>query len=152
MIAIALMAGRQLYATGRDELWPGPISRVLGATHVRWGSPWAATLVMGGSGLVCCLLSPRVLNLISGNSNVATYSALCLAALHARRTGASGHATWRMPGFPAPPVLGLLFLLAVAGFDVFDPAGRAGLLVTALTVGASVLVLGRRPPASDSHR
>ena len=143
MIAIALMAGRQLYATGRDGLWPAPVSKALGATHARWGSPWAATLVMGGSGLSCCLLEPHVLVLISGNSNVATYSALCLAAMHGRRTGASGHAPWRMPWFPAPALSGLLFLLAVVVFDLFDPAGRVGLLVTALTVGASILVLAR---------
>ncbi len=144
MIAIALMAGRQLYATGRDGLWPGPVSHALVATHPRWGSPWAATLVMGGCGLLACLLDPHVLVLILGNGNVATYSALCLAALHGRRTGASLHTAWRMPAFPAPPILGLLFLLAVASLDLFDPAGRIGLLITALTVAASVLIFTRR--------
>ena len=143
MIALALMGGRQLYATGRDGLWPGLVSRALAATHPGRGSPWAATLVMGGCGLLGCLLDPHVLVLILGNSNVATYSGLCLAALRGRRTGASGHNTWRMPVFPAPPLVGLLFLLAVAAFDLFDPAGRIGLLITALTVGASLLVFFR---------
>ena len=143
MIAIALMAGRQLYATGRDGLWPGPVSRVLAVTHARWGSPWVATLVMGGGGLLGCLLDPNVLVLVLGNSNVATYSALCLAALHGRRTGVSGRIAWRMPGYPVPPILGLLFLLAVVVFDLFDPAGRTGLFVTALTVAASLVVLSR---------
>ena len=145
MIAIALMAGRQLYATGRDGLWPEPVSKALAATHSRWGSPWVATLIMGGCGLLGCLLDPHVLVLILGNSNVVTYSGLCLASLYARRPAARGHAlahsqVWRMPVFPAAPVLGLAFLLAVLIFDLFDPAGRAGLLVTALTVGASLLV------------
>ena len=143
MIALMLMAGRQLYATGRDGLWPGPVSRALAATHARWGSPWAATLVMGGCGLLGCLLDPHILVVILGNGNVATYSGLCLAALRGRRTGASSHAAWRMPAFPAPPILGLLFLLAVLMFDLFDPAGRIGLLVTALTVGLSLLVFAR---------
>ncbi len=143
MIAIALMAGRQLYTTGCDGLWPRPVSAALAAPHPRWGSPWIATLVMGGCGLLGCLLDPHVLVLILGNSNVVTYSGLCLAALHGRRTGVSGHAAWRIPAFPAPPILGLLFLLAVVIFDLFDPAGRAGLLVTGLTVGASILVFAR---------
>ncbi len=143
MIAIALMAGRQLYATGRDGLWPGPVSQALATTHPRWGSPWVATLVMGGGGLLGCLLDPHVLVLILGNSNVATYSALCVAALHGRRTGVSGRTTWRMPGFPAPPILGLLFLLAVVVFDLFDPSGRTGLFVTTLTVAASAVVFQR---------
>lgn len=143
MIAIALMAGRQLYATGRDGLWPGPVSKALAAIHARWGSPWAATLAMGGFGLLSCLLDPHVLVLILGNSNVVTYSGLCLAALHGRRTGVSGDTAWRMPAFPVPPIVGLLFLLAVAIFDLFDPAGRVGLFVTALTVGVSLLVFAR---------
>ena len=143
MIALALMGGRQLYATGRDGLWPGPVSRALAATHPNWGSPWAATLVMGGCGLLGCLLDPHVLVLVLGNGNVATYSGLCLAALHGRRTGACGRTTWRMPIFPAPPLLGLLFLLAVAAFDLFDPAGRIGLLITGLTIGASLLIFPR---------
>ena len=32
MIGVALMAGRQLYAAGRDELWPAPITKALAAT------------------------------------------------------------------------------------------------------------------------
>ena len=137
------MAGRQLYATGGDCLWPAPVSRGLAATHRDWGSPWVATLVMGGCGLLGCLLDPHVLVLILGNSNVVTYSGLCLAALHGRRTGVSGHA-WRMPAYP--PLLGWLFLLAVVMLDLFDPAGRTGLLVTALTVGISILVFARARP------
>ncbi len=144
MLAIALMAGRQLYATAHHGHWPAPVGRVLGSIHARFGSPWAATLAMGGCGLACCLLDPHALVLISGNSNVATYAALCLAAWHARRTGASGRATWRMPGFPAPPALGLAFLLAVTAFDLFDAAGRVGLSVTTATVAASILVFARR--------
>ena len=146
MIAIALMAGRQLYATGRDGLWPGTVSRMLAETHRRWGSPWVATLVMGGCGLLGCLLDPHVLVLILGNSNVLTYSGLCLAALQGRRTGMSQHAAWRMPGFPAPPVVGLLFLLAVVMFDGVDPAGREGLFITVLTAGVSALVFSRPRP------
>ena len=142
MIAIALMAGRQLYATGRDGLWPGPVSRALAATHTNWGSPWVATLVMGGCGLSGCLLDPHVLVLILGNSNVVTYSGLCLAVLHGRRTGVSGRA-WRMPVYPAPPLLGLLFLLVVVILDLFDPAGREGLLATILTVGISLILFAR---------
>ena len=76
MIGIALMAGRQLYATGRDGLWPTPVSKALAATQGRWGSPWVATLTMGGGGLLACLLDPHVLVLVLGNSNVVTYSGL----------------------------------------------------------------------------
>ena len=138
MIAIALMAGRQLYATGRDGLWAAPISSALAATHGRLGSPWTATATMGCCGLVCCLLDPHVLLLVLGDSNVVTYAGLCLAALQWRRAGATAGAGWRMPGFPAPPVLALVFLLIVAVLGLFTSAGRIGLLVTAVTFGAAL--------------
>ena len=96
---------------------------------------------MGGGGLMACLLDPHVLVLIPGNGNVVTYAKLCFAALKAR--GGRTPLGWQMPGFPAPPILGLVFLLAVAVFDAVDPAGRAGLLVTALTVIAALVLFAR---------
>jgi amino acid transporter len=143
MIGIALMAGRQLYATGRDRLWPEPVSRALATVHGRWGSPWSATLVMGACGLLACLLDPHVLVLILGNSNVVTYSALCLAALHARRTGASSEGSWRMPAFPIPALVGAFFLATLTLLDLFDPAGRSGLLVSVLTAAAALVLFAR---------
>ena len=141
MIAIALMAGRQLYATANDGLWPAPISKALSATHARWGSPWAATVAMGTCGLVACLLDPHALVLILGNSNIVTYSGLCLASLRMRRVGRQSG--WRMPFFPAAPVLGLTFLATVAAIDLFDPAGRRGLAITAITVLGALLFFPR---------
>lgn len=149
MIAIALMAGRQLYATGRDGLWPAPISSVLALTHGRLGSPWTATATMGCCGLVCCLLDPHVLVLVLGNSNVVTYAGLCIAALQWRRAGATADAGWRMPWFPAPPVFALVFLLIVAVLSLFTSAGRVGMLVTAMTFGAG---LGLRSWAGHGRR
>ncbi|WP_174278831.1 APC family permease [Sphingomonas bacterium] len=149
-VAIALMAGRQLYATGRDRLWPVPISRVLAATHRNWGSPGAATLVMGGFGLAGTLLPERILLLILGNSNVITYAGLCIAALWGRRSGSTEGAPWRMPAFPLPPLLGLLFLVVVAGFSLADAAGQIGFLVSVATLVISALLFSRT--GSDATR
>lgn len=148
-IAIALMAGRQLYATARDGLWPGRLNRALAATHPRWGSPWAATLAMGGCGVAGTLLDQHALVLILGNSNVVTYSGLCVAALWGRRTGTTGGAPWRMPAYPLPPLLALAFFAVIAGFTLLDPVGRFGLAVSVLTVAASTLLFSwrwGRPP------
>ena len=159
MIAVALMAGRQLYATGRDGLWPRPVSLALGRVHPRLGSPLNATLVMGAAALAGCFVAPAVLVLILGNGNVAMYAGLCLAALIGRRTGATGGGAYRMPLFPAPPLAALVALVAVVWFDLHDPAGAQGLAATALTVLAALayhrVVLGRtgwalRGPAAQA--
>ena len=138
MIAVALMAGRQLYSTGRDGLWPAPVSRALERVHPRFGSPWLATIVMGAFALLACFVDPHILVLVLGNGNVAIYGGLCIAVLAGRRSGATRHAGFRMPLFPAPPVFALLFLSAVVGFDLIDPAGRRGLAATAVAVAASL--------------
>ena len=159
MIAVALMAGRQLYATGRDGLWPASASRALGRIHPRFGSPLNATLVMGAAALAGCFVAPSVLVLILGNGNVAMYAGLCLAALAGRRSGATRGGAYRMPLFPAPPLAALLALVAVVWFDLHDAAGAQGLAATVLTVLAAVayhrLVLSRtgwslRGPAAQA--
>jgi amino acid transporter len=139
MIAIALSAGRQLYSTGRDGLWPRPANRALAAIHPRFGSPWIASLVMGAAALAGCFIDPKVLVLILGNGSVAIYTALCLATLVGRRSGATRHGVYRMPLFPAAPILALTALAAVVWFDLNDAAGLQGLAATAATVGASAL-------------
>jgi amino acid transporter len=142
MIAVALSAGRQLYSTGRDGLWPHAANRALAKIHPRFGSPWIASLIMGAAGLVGCFIDPKVLVLILGNGNVALYAALCVATLAGRRSGATDHAGYRMPLFPLAPVLALAALGAVVWFDFHDAAGLQGLAATTATVCAAALYAG----------
>jgi amino acid transporter len=148
MIAVALMAGRQLYSTGRDRLWPEAISRQFARLHPRLGSPWVATLVMGAAALLGCFVEPKLLVLVLGNGNVALYAGLCLAVLAGRRSGATCETCFRMPLFPLPPVAALVALAAVIWFDLNDPAGAKGLAASAVVVIAALayhrLVLRRR--------
>jgi amino acid transporter len=142
MIAVALVAGRQLYATGRDRLWPQPISGFLGQIHPRLGSPWTATIVMGGAGLLGCLLSQKILVLVLGNGNVALYTGLCIATVVGRRSGATGHAGFRMPLYPLAPAAALAALAAVVWFDLHDPDGAVGLVATVATVALALVYYG----------
>jgi amino acid transporter len=139
MIAVALSAGRQLYSTGRDGLWPQAANRAFAAIHPRFGSPWIASLIMGAAALLGCFIDPKVLVLILGNGNVALYAALCVATLVGRRSGATHHAGYRMPLFPLAPVLALVALAAVVWFDLHDEAGAQGLAATVATVAAAAL-------------
>lgn len=142
MIAVALCAGRQLYSTGRDGLWPSMGNRALAAIHPRFGSPWLATLIMGAAGVAGCFIDLKVLVLILGNGNVAIYAALCLATVAGRRSGATRHGVYRMPLFPAAPVLALCALAAVVWFDLHDAAGLQGLAATVITAGLAALYAG----------
>ncbi len=149
MIAIMLSAGRQLYASARDNAWPAG-GRHLAALHPRFGSPHVATLVVGGAALVCCLLPASLLVTILANGNVATYATLCVAVIAGRRSGLTADSQARAPLFPLGPACVLLALCGVIWADLLDPTtGVLGLLVmlaiVALGVGAHRLVVRKNP-------
>ncbi len=154
MIAIVLSAGRQLYASARDNAWPVG-GRHLAALHPRFGSPHIATLVVGAAALACCLLPASVLVTILANGNVATYATLCLAAMAGRRSGLTANTEARAPLFPLGPVCVLLALAGVVWADLLDPAtGVPGLLAVLAIVGLGVAVhrLVARTNPAWTHR
>jgi amino acid transporter len=151
MIASAVMGGRQLYSSGRDRAWPPRLNQAFAALHPRFASPWIATAVLGVSAALWCLVKLSVLVILIGDGTAAIYLCMCLAALRGRRTT---DGPYRMPLFPLLPTLALAGLGAVAVADLFDPAGRAGLLASAVTVGLSVgyYALVARPAGRWRHR
>ena len=149
VIAAVLVSARQLYCTGRDETWAGPINAMLTLVHPRFGSPWAATLLTGAITGALCFIPLKLLIIATGACVAAVYAFLCAAAMAGRATDSTGHGLFRMPGFPAAPILALLALAAVFWAAWLDPAeGRPGLIAT-LGVGGVcgcyyILVLRRR--------
>ena len=70
----------------------------------------AGTLVVGGIGVLCCLLPLELLLVLSGTGLVAIYAGIALAAIVGRRTGATDHALYRMPLYPLAPIVTLVAL------------------------------------------
>ena len=135
-IAVALMAGRQLYATGRDGVWTPGLNRAFSAIHPRLNSPWIATITMGAVTLFWCFLPLRILVIVIAGGTVWIYSGLCLAVMAGRRRGVTDHSLYRLPLFPVIPILTLLILAGVAWTSLSDADGRVGILAS----GAIVLV------------
>src|SRR5581483_11411662 len=100
MIAIALINARQLYASARDGVWPGPMNRALSALHPRFNSPWIACVAMGLATAGCCVLPLRTLVMLTGTGIIFVYAGVSAAAIVGRMTGATAHAHYRMPLFP----------------------------------------------------
>lgn len=153
MIAIALMGGRQLYASGRDGAWPARVSDAFARLHPRFNSPWLATLTLGTTSVLWCLVRQPVLLMILGDGTAAIYGCMCLAALKGRG-GASAHAAYRMPAFPWLPWLAFAGLAAVAVADLFDADSRKGLAASAITIALSAgyYLLVLKPRRSWGHR
>jgi amino acid transporter len=137
MIASALMGGRHLYSSGRDGVWPRGVSEALARLHPRFNSPWIATLAIGATSLLWCLVRLDLLLVLIGDGTAAIYACMSLAALKGR-SGVAAHAPYRMPLFPWLPVLALIALLAVGGADLLAPDGREGLLASAVVAAAAL--------------
>ncbi len=141
MLALSLLAARQLYATARDRLWPDPLNRAFTALHPRFGSPWIAALTMGGVSLLWCLAPLDFLVTVIASGTVVTYAGLCVAAMRGRWRGLTAGGVFRMPLFPAAPLLALLALAGMLIASLADPKeGRPGLAATAVVIVASVTI------------
>jgi len=140
------MTGRQLYATARDGVWPGPVGRALCRVHPRFGSPWAATLVAGLLSAGLCLVPLSLLLLLSGAGVTLIYAALSLACLlHGRKRRAAAPG-WRLPLWPAPPLLalGLLGVFGAVSLGEGATSFAVSLGCAALAAAYYALVLKRR--------
>ena len=148
-IAVLLVAARVMFSTGRDCVWPGPISEALAFTHHRFHSPWAATLLCGVLTALACLINLNLLLVLTGTGLILVYASLCIAALFGRWGGRTAHGHYRMPWFPLAPVAALVVMVYVVFTSWFDPLiGRPSLFATAgiavVSVSYYVLVLRRK--------
>jgi amino acid transporter len=140
MIAVGLTNARQLYCSGRDGVWPAPVSRALAAVHPRFRSPWVATLVMGAGTAACCFLPLDLLVMFTATGILLIYAGISLAALVGRRTGATRDARYRMPLYPLAPVLALAALAAILAENLFDPdVGRPSLIANGAVMALFVI-------------
>lgn len=148
-IAGILAYARFFYSTGRDAIWGKVLDPWVTRIHPRLGSPWVATLAVGAVSCAACFLPLRLLLVLSGAGIAITYFAIALAAIVGRRTGATAHAVYRMPWFPAAPVVTVLALILVFWASWLDTdTGRPGLIATGVQILLAILyyrlVLRRR--------
>ncbi|MFF1638365.1 APC family permease [Streptomyces sp. NPDC058246] len=109
-IVMVIQNSRVLFASARDKAWPEPVNKGLSRLG-RFGSPWVATLLVGVPGALLCFVNLDTLYGVTGVSVTGMYLLVAVAALLARRGKHAGTTAWRMPLWPAMPVL-LIAVLA----------------------------------------
>jgi amino acid transporter len=149
MIAIGLINARQLFCSGRDGVWPGPLNRWAAAVHPRLRSPWIATLAMGAATIACCFAPLSLLVILSGTNLVMLYAGVSAAVIAGRMNGTTAVGHYRMPLYPFWPVASLIGLAGVAWADLLDAdSGRPSLIANLAVMGVSaayyLLYLRRR--------
>ncbi|MFF0381732.1 APC family permease [Streptomyces sp. NPDC004286] len=118
-IVMVIQNSRVLFASARDKAWPAPVNSLLSRLG-RFGSPWVATLAVGVPGALFCFVDLDTLYGVTGVSVTGMYLLVAVAALRGRRDSHRHLPAWRMPLWPAVPVL----LIAVLGYVLVqqDPA------------------------------
>ncbi|MFF5402258.1 APC family permease [Streptomyces misionensis] len=111
-IVMVIQNSRVLFASARDKAWPSPVNNAL-AKLGRFGSPWVATLVVGVPGAFLCFVNLDTLYGVTGVAVTALYLLVAVAALLARRGGHGTRKAWRMPLWPAMPVLLIAILVYI---------------------------------------
>jgi amino acid transporter len=149
VIVMQLQAGRYVFSTGRDAVWPAPLNRAFVRTHRTFHSPWVATLFCGAMSTIACLLNQNILFVVTGTGIIVIYALLCVAAMLGRWKGTTAHGHYHMPLFPLAPIIGLIMLIYIAYTNWVDETiGRPSLLATLGIVAASslyyLLVIRRR--------
>lgn len=132
-IVMVIQNSRVLFASARDKAWPRPVNDVL-AQLGRFGSPWVATLAVGVPGAALCFVNLDTLYGVTGVSVTGMYLLVAVAALLARRGSHRHTRAWRMPLWPAMPVL----LIVVLGY-ILTQQETAHLLWTGGITAAATL-------------
>ncbi|WP_406180670.1 APC family permease [Streptomyces sp. NBC_01006] len=109
-IVMVIQNSRVLFASARDKAWPAPVNHALSKLG-RFGSPWVATLLVGVPGAALCFVNLDTLYGVTGVSVTGMYLLVAVAALFARGRAHREVAAWRMPLWPAVPIV-LIAVLA----------------------------------------
>ncbi|MGI5454949.1 APC family permease [Streptomyces sp. CA-249302] len=109
-IVMVIQNSRVLFASARDKAWPQPVNNVFSKLG-RFGSPWVATLAVGVPGALLCFVNLDTLYGVTGVSVTGMYLLVAVAALLSRRGTHKHTPAWRMPLWPAMPIV-LIAVLA----------------------------------------
>ncbi|MCF2530551.1 APC family permease [Yinghuangia soli] len=112
-IVMVIQNSRVLYASARDRAWPTPVNKAFGTVN-RFGAPWVSTLAVGVPGAVLCFVDLTLLGLVTSVAVTLLYLVVAVAALFSRRGHHKHTPAWRMPLWPAVPIVligGLLYVM-----------------------------------------
>ncbi|MEV7974994.1 APC family permease [Streptomyces sp. NPDC086519] len=145
-IVMVIQNSRVLFASARDKAWPTPVNTALSRLG-RFGSPWVATLAVGVPGALLCFVNLDTLYGVTGVSVTGMYLLVAVAALLSRRAHHKHTPAWRMPLWPAMPVL----LIAVLAYILTQQETSYLLWTGGITATATLYWAFYLRPRKETH-
>lgn len=150
MLSLLMYFGRGVYTTGRDNIWPPRVSKVLGSLN-RFRSPTAGVLALAVPAAVLLFTSAvNFLIIFTGTVIAAVYFCIGLAALWSRRKFSADERPYTMPLWPLPPLVVTAFTaLALIEQGTEYLIGEVVLIAVALACWAGSKVWSRTERSTD---
>ena len=104
-IASVMAFGRVLWSSGRDKAWPGAVSRIIGAVHPRFETPYVATSLLALAILILTAVSTiAAVVTFSGVVTLVYAGLMALSALVIRFQKKAPTDRYKLPLWPIPRV------------------------------------------------
>ncbi|MEU6825536.1 APC family permease [Streptomyces atriruber] len=142
-IVMVIQNSRVLFASARDKAWPAPVNNALSKLGAS-GAPWVATLLVGVPGALLCFVNLDTLYGVTGVSVTGMYLLVAVAALLARKGSHGTGAAWRMPLWPAVPVVLIAVLAYILSQQELPYLGWTGGIVVVATLYWALYLRPRR--------
>ena len=130
--------------------WPGrtPISNALSYVNPRFKMPWVATMTVGVLGAILCAQS-SLLSVVTFTAVliIILYALIALSAVVSRVRQKDLERPFRMPLWPAPPLIALIGV----GLAISQQKGKDLLICAAIFVGGAIYYLVFLSPRQDRY-
>jgi amino acid transporter len=140
--AVVLASSRVAFAMGRERQLPPDFGRL----HSKYGTPFRAVLVSAGIMAVSVVGLPiQQVGNLSSLFFLLSFVVVNASVIRLRRERPNVTRPFEIPLYPAPPVLGILLNLVIAGYFLVTDPMTWGLAIAWLALGGGVyLFLERR--------
>jgi amino acid transporter len=147
-LAITLQFARVTYASGRDKAWPMPISNALAYVNPRFKMPWVATMFVGILGAILCAQS-SLISVVTFTAVliIILYALIAISALVSRVRQKELERPFRMPLWPASPVIALIGV----GLALSQQKGSDLIICAAILVGGVIYYVLFLRPRQDRY-
>ena len=111
LVVIINYMARVIYTGARDGIWPMKINNLLTKVSIKAQIPWTATTLIAVVGCLLVFYSNLIQLVIYGGAAAAVvYLLVAVGSLNSRRQDKDIVRPFRMPLFPIPPIIVIIFL------------------------------------------
>jgi amino acid transporter len=108
-LAIVVLMSRIVFGSGRDKVWPEPVSTWLAKVHPRFKSPWVAAVAMAVIGAILCATTSKLAVItFTGVVLAFTYILIALSSIAVRIRFKNLPPHYKMPMWPVWPCIALI--------------------------------------------